>query len=44
LPVRNRSSRDDHRKYYDSHLVDAVGRRYRDEIAYFSYSFGEDGV
>jgi len=44
LPVRNRSSRDDHRKYYDPHLVDAVGRRYRDEIAYFGYSFGEDGV
>ena len=38
LPHRNKSSRDEYMKYYDTELEQAVFNRFRDEICHFGYS------
>lgn len=39
LPVRNRSQRDDFRRYYDDELVEMVANKFADEIRFGDYSF-----
>lgn len=41
LPIRNKSTKDAHYKYYDQETIDIISERFNDEIQYFGYSFTE---
>lgn len=37
LPIRNKSIREHFSRYYDAELIEAVGQKFADEIAFFGY-------
>lgn len=40
IPHKNRSLRDDYRKYYSDDMVDYVAEKYKLDIDYFGYNYG----